>query len=174
VEGFLEIPPAIAAHPDLPSRCARAMWPRRTGAIAGLWTMGLYRCEACARHYGGLTLQSRVLSPCYLCVEDATVVRRGRTGLVCQSHAGRLESETRNAGDHRRRVVKPTRRICLVNALGNCWGDAIATIANSMPWLLPRKRMTSGRRAHDAQSRSLPPLSSRKRGWSTAALTPIR
>jgi hypothetical protein len=128
MEGYLEIHPTLS-HSRACPRCGRAI-PAQDWAITGLWTVGLYHCGECARHYWiDLPFNLGVLSPCFLDVEDGTVSRPGGPDWYAQLTLAAWKAKTEKPVTIERRVLKPARRICLVNALGNSWGDAIATVA---------------------------------------------
>jgi hypothetical protein len=127
-DGFIEIHPTLRHERPCP-RCQGTM-PAQDWAVTGIWTSGLYYCSRCVRHYWvDLPFNLGVLSSCYLCVEDGTVVRPGGPAWYANLTLAGWKTKSARPVTIERRVLKTTRRICLVNALGNCWGDAIATIA---------------------------------------------
>ena len=99
-------------------------------AMPGMWTVARYRCDACARSYWiDLPFNLGVLSPCYLGIDDGRTERPGGPAWYRDVTAAAWKAQSPRPVRIERRVNRAVRRICLVNALCNCWGDAIATVA---------------------------------------------
>ena len=99
-------------------------------ATPGMWTLARYRCEVCSRSYWiDLPFNLGVLSPCYLNIEENHADRPG--GPLWYRDVTLAAWKVRSPRPVRieRHIIRSVRQICLVNALGNCWGDAIATLA---------------------------------------------
>ena len=92
--------------------------------------MARHRCGSCAFDYwADLPFNLGVLSPCFIDVATGDVVRP--CGPDWYATLTRTAWQRRGRAPVRiTRVVNRTaRRAALVNALGNCWGDALATLA---------------------------------------------
>jgi hypothetical protein len=129
MEGFVQIHPRVE-HVRVCPKC-RGRLVATDWAIPGQWTLGLYHCDACGFDaWADLPFNLGVLSPRF----TDTRTKAGDPwpeGRDWYANVTRFawEARGRRPVHIRREVRRAVRRICLVNALGNCWGDAVMTVA---------------------------------------------
>ena len=128
MRGATEIHPRVTHQRKCPRCAGEALaidW-----CIPGQWTMARYRCAACAFDcWADLPFNLGVLSPCFIDIATDDVTRPcGPDWYAALTRAAWMQ-RGRKPVRVTRVVHKAVRRAVLVNALGNCWGDALATLA---------------------------------------------
>jgi hypothetical protein len=98
--------------------------------VPGQWTLARYRCDACGFDgWADLPFNLGVLSPCFVDTRSGGVSRPSGPEWYAALTRAAWRGRGRQPARLRRIVHRPVRRAVLVNALGNCWGDALSTLA---------------------------------------------
>jgi hypothetical protein len=125
---------SINIHPQLahrrPCPVCRSLLAAEDWCIPGMWTLARYSCPECRRSWWvDLPFNLGVISPCYLEPDANDAARPGGPAWYRDVTLAAWKSRLARPVRLEKKVFRTVRRICLVNALGNCWGDALATVA---------------------------------------------
>jgi hypothetical protein len=126
--GFVPIHPHLAHERTCP-RCG-GQASATDWSVPGQWTMARYRCSGCGFDcWADLPFNLGVLSPCFIDTATGEVTRPCGPEWYASLTRAAWKQRGHKPVQLTRIVNRPVRRATLVNALGNCWGDALATLA---------------------------------------------
>lgn len=99
-------------------------------SIPGQWTLGRYVCNGCGLDaWADLPYNLGVLTPCYIDTRSGNVTRPCGPDWYVGLTRRAWQNRQRQPVTIKKVVHRPARKVVLVPALGNCWGDAIMTVA---------------------------------------------